>query len=269
MLFWWLWASIIPSQLRSTRMNLVRNVIRAGRPVVDDYELVPRDEFGLSLSFSQATDLSSCTRRRWLTQLLTFRRALFILGLVPILLVCGVLWSGVPPTYSLYWQFERTLPQHNLSLPPPEGQNGSYVRFSNSLWGHGWNNVLQERVLLSHLAFLSNRSYVFEPYVWSRAPFPYTLYDFALRPSRIPLNAIVSGPGAGGGQIAPRAISSEWWETVCPSDRRLVLDSEKVSYDIGGAEGAMIMQKWVDTLTSVQDKCMEIAHDSHPVFDWE
>src|SRR5258705_6123 len=51
---------------------------------------------------------------------------------------------------------------------------------------------------MSYLAYMANRSFVFEDYVWSHTPFPYTIYDFALRPKRIPLNAFISGPTAGG-----------------------------------------------------------------------
>lgn len=54
--------------------------------------------------------------------------------------------------------------------------------------------------MTAQLAHLSNRAYVFEDYVWSKKPFPYTLYDFTLRPTRIPINAFVSG-FIGGAQV--------------------------------------------------------------------
>ncbi|KAF8575750.1 hypothetical protein K439DRAFT_1397933 [Ramaria rubella] len=250
-------------------MNFVRSVLRGGRRPLNDYELLPRDDLGLPSSRND-TSPPTPTRfrpRRW-TQLVTIRRVLLCLGLIPILLICGILWSGIPPSYSHYWQYERDLPQHNLSLSPPEGQNGSYIRFSNALWGHGWNNVLQELIMHSHLASSSNRSFVFEPYVWSHTPFPYTLYDFALRPARIPLNAIISGPGAGGGHHAPRAVNVEWWETVCPPERRLTLDSSEVSKGLGNAEGSELFERWVDTLTNTEPGCVEIAPDSPSIFDW-
>jgi hypothetical protein len=53
------------------------------------------------------------------------------------------------------------------------------------------------RLLTAQLAHLSDRAYVFEDYVWSKLPFPYTLYDYSLRPTRIPINAFVSGFMAG------------------------------------------------------------------------
>lgn len=41
-------------------------------------------------------------------------------------------------------EWEAALPQHNLSLPSPEGQNGRYVHFMTQLVVVGWNNVLAE-----------------------------------------------------------------------------------------------------------------------------
>lgn len=48
------------------------------------------------------------------------------------------------PKYEDVRELEENLPQHNLSLPFPEGQNGRYVRFSNQIQGLGWNNVLND-----------------------------------------------------------------------------------------------------------------------------
>jgi hypothetical protein len=49
-----------------------------------------------------------------------------------------------PPTYKKLREYERNLPQHNFSLPFPEGRQGRYVRFSNQIRGLGWNNILNE-----------------------------------------------------------------------------------------------------------------------------
>jgi hypothetical protein len=43
---------------------------------------------------------------------------------------------------------ERELPQHNLSLPFPEGRTGRYVRFTNQNRGLGWSKVLNEMCVL-------------------------------------------------------------------------------------------------------------------------
>lgn len=50
----------------------------------------------------------------------------------------------IPPTYDKIIQEEKDLPQHNLSLPFPEGKHGRYVKFSNQIKNLGWNNVLNE-----------------------------------------------------------------------------------------------------------------------------
>src|ERR1700730_2782067 len=95
------------------------------------------------------------------------------------------------------------------------------------------------RLLMSYLAYRSRRSFVFEDYVWSHTVFPYTIYDLSLRPARIPLNAFISGPTAGGPMPAPRAISSQWWETVCPKEKRTIVSSKDAP---NNEEGDKIIQ---------------------------
>ncbi|KAF7976759.1 hypothetical protein HWV62_5752 [Athelia sp. TMB] len=175
-----------------------------------------------------------------------------------------------PVDYSEIRAYERALPQHNLSLPYPGGQNGHYLRFTDRLWGHGLNNILQEVILHSHLAYAANRSYVFEDYEWSRTPAPWTIYDLALRPKRIPLNAFIAGPTAGAPYsataAAPRAISAEWWDVVCPSSRRHTLTSEGAPHG-PEIEGAVIMEWWVKKLGEYEQySCVEITSPL-PIFD--
>ena len=79
----------------------------------------------------------------------TLRRILVSLSLIPLLLVIGILSNGIPPSYDDIREYERRLPQHNLSLAPPEGNEGAYLRFPGHLWGHGLNNILQETYVLS------------------------------------------------------------------------------------------------------------------------
>jgi len=145
---------------------------------------------------------------------------------------------------------------------------------------------------MSYLAYMSNRSFVFEDYVWSHTPFPWTIYDFALRPKRIPLNAFISGPTAGGPMplipspppphpdspssssagssiqmrpIAPRAISAEWWETVCPKRKRRIVSSKDAPV---GVEGNVLIEWWVNRLKEVEgDGCVEVDSSTRVVFD--
>ncbi|KAF7965020.1 hypothetical protein HWV62_1035 [Athelia sp. TMB] len=225
----------------------------------EDYDLLPSDRSNLG-SLRQ----DKPTRRRFLLLLslvlfvqktCSLRRIILGIASLPMVLVFLTLWSGVPPDYRDIREYERALPQHNLSLPYPAGQDGLYLRFPDHLWGHGLNNILQEVILMAHLAHAANRSFVFEDYEWSRTPFPWTIYNFRLRPKRIPLNAFIAGPLAGGAYLAsdiaadapPRAISAEWWETVCPPDLRYTISSELAPHG-PEVEGADIMQWWVDEL---------------------
>ena len=125
---------------------------------------------------------------------------------------------------------------------------------------------------MSYLAYMSNRPFVFEDYVWSHTPFPYTIYDFALRPKRIPLNAFISGPTAGvpmpppspSQPAAPRAITAEWWETVCPPHKRRIVSSKDAPNDV---EGDVLIEWWVCTLGQASDGCVEVDSSSQVVFD--
>ncbi len=40
-----------------------------------------------------------------------------------------------PPLYKEYYKYERNLPQHDLSLPFPEGATGRYLYPANHVWG--------------------------------------------------------------------------------------------------------------------------------------
>lgn len=43
---------------------------------------------------------------------------------------------SLPPNYKSYYAAERDLPQHNLSLSFPEGENGRYMRVKERVWGN-------------------------------------------------------------------------------------------------------------------------------------
>lgn len=187
------------------------------------------------------------------------------------MIMVGVLLSGVPPTYADIRAYETTLPQHNITalstLDPP-----LYLRFPGHLWGHGLNNVLQEAIVMGYLAHLSGRVYVFEDYTWSHLPLPYTIYDFALRSTRIPLNAFVTGPLAGGALPAPdenalekRAVSAVFFEKVCPRSAIRTVSSVGAPT---AAEGSALLEWWVKRLGDVHGaRCVEVDTSEQPVFD--
>ncbi|KAF8195010.1 hypothetical protein BJ912DRAFT_1021299 [Pholiota molesta] len=105
---------------------------------------------------------------------------------------------AVPPTYKQLRQWEMDLPQHNLDLPSPEGRHGKYVYFGNQIRKLGWNNVLNEVLMNTHLAYKSNRTYVYQDYVWKRSYYPWPWYKHHDWRPRTPLNALIGGPSAGG-----------------------------------------------------------------------
>jgi hypothetical protein len=76
----------------------------------------------------------------------SLRRLCFLIVVILVLLVVGVLLSGVPPSYAEVRKFEEMLPQHNLTAYALQNRGSApmYLRFPGHLWGHGLNNVLQE-----------------------------------------------------------------------------------------------------------------------------
>ena len=52
--------------------------------------------------------------------------------------------NDYPPNYRNLRKWIHDLPQHNLSLPFPEGKDGRYVKFSCQVQQLGWNNLLNE-----------------------------------------------------------------------------------------------------------------------------
>ncbi|KAG1727269.1 uncharacterized protein EDB91DRAFT_893693 [Suillus paluster] len=231
------------------------------------------EEYVLLTASPSATRATVYRRRhgcswRGFLRMFTLRRVLVSVTLVPVFLLLAIICQGVPPNYDDIRMFQQRLPQHSLSVTP--AHQPQYIRFPGHLWGFGFNNVLQEAILMSYLAHVSNLSFVFEDYTWSHLPLPWTIYDFALRPARIPLNALISGPTAGGpmpsAPNAPRAVSAEFYAHVCggPESRRHVISSLNAPND---ADGVVMIDWWVDQLASVQEPCIEIDSSAHDVFD--
>ncbi|KAG6860179.1 hypothetical protein C0995_014749 [Termitomyces sp. Mi166 len=177
-------------------------------------------------------------------------------------------WA-VPPTWEKLKQWERDLPQHNINLPFPEGKNGRYVKFSNQVKRLGWNNALNEILMNTHLAYESKRAYVFQPHVWKEEhyawpPEVYRNHEFL---PHTPLNAIISGPSAGGpwdmGDDAPRSISEEWFDVVCPPEERRIINTREVKPNIGWADGIDIFNHWKKILLDATERCIEVEPEHH------
>ncbi|KAG8856913.1 hypothetical protein FRB96_006176 [Tulasnella sp. 330] len=128
---------------------------------------------------------------------------------------------------------------------------------------------------MSHLAFLSNRAYVFRGYLWSLDPGT-AVEDGPgrWRSARIPLNAFISGPTAGGSMgpniTTPRAVYNTYWDQVCPPERRTHLRVNEIheKHGIGkDSEGVEILNLWAKILSESQDPCIDV-NDGH-VFDYD
>ncbi|KAL5527006.1 hypothetical protein ACEPAF_8735 [Sanghuangporus sanghuang] len=192
------------------------------------------------------------------------RRILQLVGFAIAFLVLWILRTGLPPTYGGIREYERRLPQHNLSLPFPEGKDGMYLRFAEYAQDStsGFSDMLQSLLLMSHLAYLSNRSFVFEDVRSSCTMLPYSFHDVVLRPTRIPLNAFISGPSAGGPVHVPRAVSTTYWDDVCPPSGVERLSSEM---EVKIHDGAALVDWWVTKISSTSGHCVEIG-SVPPVF---
>lgn len=76
--------------------------------------------------------------------MLTLRKILITVTLVPVFLLLVIICQGVPSNYNDIRTFERRLPQHSLSVISKNQHQPQYLRFPGHIWGYGFNNVLQE-----------------------------------------------------------------------------------------------------------------------------
>ncbi|KAJ3997930.1 hypothetical protein F5050DRAFT_1874178 [Lentinula boryana] len=168
-----------------------------------------------------------------------------------------------PPSWSQLKQWEEDLPQHNLDLPFPEGRTGRYVKFSNQIKMLGWNNVFNELLMNSYLAYESKRAYVFQDYVWKPEYYSWPQSEAYAWPPHTPLNAIISGPTAGGlwgpGDDAPRSVSEKWFDVVCPHNERRIINTREVKPDIEWLMGNEIFEAWRKVLLEAPERCVEIV----------
>ncbi|KAJ6452624.1 hypothetical protein C8R45DRAFT_639454 [Mycena sanguinolenta] len=182
-----------------------------------------------------------------------------------------------PPKYHALRKWVAALPQHDLSLPFPEGKTGRYVKFSNQAGWLGWNNCFNEVLMNAHLAYISGRGYVFQDYYWAHHHYQWPREQWVEFDPHTPLNAIVSGPVAGGpfepGDPAPRAIHKLWFEVVCPPHERRYINTTEVKSAVAQATGSEVLAHWQRVLRDVPERCVEILRpteeeDSFPqIFD--
>ncbi|KAJ7765284.1 hypothetical protein B0H16DRAFT_1661582 [Mycena metata] len=178
-----------------------------------------------------------------------------------------------PPLYEEYRERERHLPQHNLSLPYPDGSHAKFLWAANHGSNFGWGNYMQEMVLNAYLAYAAQRSYVFDNYTWDRDGPEITSWNGKPIPARIPLSALISGPIIGGfmpDKDVPRAVSREYFFSICPKPEIVVLDTRQIQKTLDpGSSVSEIIQRWVTKLQSIESPCVELARGSPALFSYE
>ncbi|KAG0696006.1 hypothetical protein DFH29DRAFT_243008 [Suillus ampliporus] len=179
---------------------------------------------------------------------------------------------SLPPLYEEYHDYERHLPQHNLSLPFPEGRDTKFFWAANHVINSGWGNAMQELVMNAALAHATRRAFVFDNFTWELDALDYSTFNGKLVPARIPLSAFISGPIIGSsfppGDPAPRAVSQEYFKKVCPNP--VIIDSWDVNEHLrlnANVPALEIFEKWVEKLNSIDNPCIEIQKQSFQLFE--
>ncbi|KAF7360690.1 SH3 and PX-domain-containing 3 [Mycena venus] len=187
------------------------------------------------------------------------------------------------PTFPDIRFYERNLPQHVVPSLLSKGKDRPrYLFLPQETWGSGWNNILQEQLLNTHLAYLSQRSYVFPDYIArDHPPLPDTLANGVRHWLHIPINAFMSGPTAGGplsssGQddLMRRSVSHEWWSIVCPPMEVVVVNLQDTMRELeldDVSDGADIMARWAAKLLDMAAPCVSIvsSDSGKAVFDYK
>ena len=173
----------------------------------------------------------------------------------------------------------------------------SYINFSGHSWGSGWNNILQEqcvpegpfppyeaefddpfprRLLTAHLALLTRRAYVFPPHIArDHRPFP-DVPDLSIPFSAFAYAPITGAPFTGSpgspqpdksplpqDKILPRAVSEEYFHTVCSEEETVKLPVIEISSELGlvlNQDSALkIMLVWAKKLAEMEDPCVDLS----------
>ncbi|KAF7327217.1 hypothetical protein MKEN_00298800 [Mycena kentingensis (nom. inval.)] len=212
------------------------------------------------------------TLRRCFALLATFVAVSFLLSAFPEA-PKRLLGIRAGPLYLLLRLKMRRLPQHNLSLPFPEGKTGRYVRFRVESNFIGWNNCLNERLMNAHLAYATNRAYTFSDYWWPTEHYPFKPWPEG--GVHTPSPSLLGGPVVGGSWGStppadldapyphpPRAILWEWFDVVCPPETRRNFTTGDVKPTTPGgadASGLATFQHWRKLLLDAPERCVEIS----------
>jgi hypothetical protein len=114
----------------------------------------------------------------------------------------------------------------------------------------------------AHLAYASNRSYVFQDYVWKPGHVPFPRSEWLEDPPRTPLSALIAGSVVGGplgtGNNAPRSISAKWFDVVCPQNERRIFRTGDTKPGLAWKQGIEIFDTWVKLLGDAPELCAEV-----------
>jgi len=127
-------------------------------------------------------------------------------------------------------------------------------------------------MLHMHLAFLSNRAYVFTDVTFTEN------FDYKNHEDWHPINTFINGPTAGGplppvlaAAGIPRAVARDYFEEMCPASRRTVVKVEDIHAKYGmshESDGLPTLENWARELRDMPDLCVEIHPHSPHIFDF-
>ena len=115
----------------------------------------------------------------------------------------------------------------------------------------------------TYLAYKSKRAHVFQDYLWDRNHYLWTNHPQRPDQPRTPLNALISGPTAGGAwdptDPFPRSISDRFLDKVCPPKERRIINTRDVKPAIyWEPNGRTIFETWQKLLYEAPERCIEI-----------
>ncbi|KAN0088727.1 hypothetical protein V8E55_005784 [Tylopilus felleus] len=184
--------------------------------------------------------------------------------------VATFLGPRLPPMYEKVRAKENSLPHYKEY----ERTTVKYFLAANHYQKSGWGNVMQDYVMMALLAHTTNRSFVFNDYVWKPNGSLYSDFNGKLIPSRIPLSALSGGPVVGGpwppGDQTPRSVSREFFHKVCPNPTVLstsIINTEDMRWN-DDIPASYIFEKWVEKINSMDDPCLMLDPNSPPIFEY-
>jgi hypothetical protein len=66
----------------------------------------------------------------------------------------------------------------------------------------------------------------------------------------------------------PRAVNEEYFEEVCPRERRRRINLNEVNKSMHFAEGSEILDYYVRMIDGIGDGCLEFYGKDEYIFDW-